>query len=122
MQRVPPELTSAARKLRRTPTDAERKLWATLRLYRPRFTRQLVIDDHLVDFACRGARLVIELDGGQHALRMEEDAARTAKLAAHGWRVMRFWNNEVLENLEGVVARIAEAANAEAAPTRVRER
>lgn len=113
MQRVPPELTVAARALRRDPTDAERKLWSALRLYRPRFTRQLVIDRYIVDFACRAARLAIELDGGQHAWRTAEDAARSAKLAAHGWRVMRFWNNEVLENLDGVVARISADVGAE---------
>ena len=120
MQRVPPELTTAARALRREPTNAERELWSALRLYRPRFTRQLVIDRYIVDFACRSARLAVELDGGQHARRTAEDDARTAKLMAHGWRVMRFWNNEVLENLEGVVARISAEVGAEPKLPRVR--
>jgi len=57
-----------------------------------------------VDFACPAAKLAVELDGGQHATRMAADAARTATLAARGYRVVRFWNNDVLENIAGVIA------------------
>ncbi|MDO6414859.1 DUF559 domain-containing protein [Sphingomonas sp. BIUV-7] len=106
MQRVPPESTTNARRLRRDATVEERLLWAALRGLQPRFTRQLVVDRYIVDFACRSARLAIELDGGQHALRTEEDAARTAHLARHGWTVLRFWNDDVRDHLDGVLATI----------------
>ncbi|QJU59671.1 DUF559 domain-containing protein [Sphingomonas sp. AP4-R1] len=103
MQRIPPETKDRARRLRREGTFEERLLWSVLRENRPRFTRQLAIDRYIVDFACRTARIVIELDGGQHADRVEEDAARTAHLQRHGWTVLRFWNNDVRNHLEGVV-------------------
>ena len=67
MRRVDPKLTRHARNLRNASTKAERMLWLRLRQYRPRFTRQLVVGPYIVDLACREARLVIELDGGQHA-------------------------------------------------------
>lgn len=114
MERIPPELKAKARKMRREPTLAERKLWQLLRVRRPRFTRQLVIDRYIVDFACRSARVVIELDGGQHAFQADADAERTAYLEREGWIVLRFWNNEVPEHPEGVIARI-EAAVARSA-------
>ncbi len=98
-------LTSVARKLRNEMTDAERRLWSHLRasqLKGVRFTRQLPIGDFVVDFACRTARLAIELDGGQHS-DSASDEARTGLIEAHGWRVIRFWNNEVLENTDGVL-------------------
>ena len=70
-----------------------------------KFIRQFPIGSHIADFACRSAHLVIELDGGQH--REAIDAPRTASIEAHGYRVIRFWNNEVLWNLEGVLSAIA---------------
>ncbi|TPG22563.1 DUF559 domain-containing protein [Sphingomonas koreensis] len=103
MQRTAPELTDNARRLRHDATPAERLLWHALRTYRPRFTRQLVIGDVIVDIACRSVRLAIELDGGHHALQTEKDQARTEYLEARGWTVMRFWNNDVIDNVEGVV-------------------
>jgi very-short-patch-repair endonuclease len=103
MQRTAPELTANARNLRRDATPAERLLWHALRAYRPRFTRQLVVGDVIVDIACRAARLAIELDGGHHALQVDKDQARTEYLEAGGWTVMRFWNNDVIDNIEGVV-------------------
>jgi very-short-patch-repair endonuclease len=103
MQRTPPELTTNARRLRREATPAERRLWDALRSHRPRFTRQLVVGHHIVDLACRSVRIGIELDAGHHAMQVEADAVRSRYLAARGWRVLRFWNNEVLENVEGVV-------------------
>ena len=104
MQRVPPELTANARALRLNATDAEKRLWLHLRQCRPRFTRQLVVSHYILDFACRSLKLAIELDGGQHADRVEVDARRTAYLGAQGWRVLRFWNNDVLSNVDGVMA------------------
>lgn len=99
MQRVPPELTANARQLRREATPAERTLWNALRSHRPRFTRQLVVGHYIVDIACRRAKL----DGGHHALQVEADEALSRYLAAQGSTILRFWNNEVLENAEGVV-------------------
>jgi very-short-patch-repair endonuclease len=94
-----------ARDLRAKATDAERKLWAALggrRLGGFKFRRQVPIDRYFADFACLEARLIVELDGSQHMERSQYDDARTAALEAHGWRVMRFWNNDVLENVDGV--------------------
>ncbi|HEY2178172.1 MAG TPA: endonuclease domain-containing protein [Caulobacteraceae bacterium] len=98
--------TARARRLRAESTDAERKLWSALRARRqggPKFRRQVPIDRYVADFACFQARLIIELDGGQHADRTQEDAQRTAVLEACGWRVVRFWNTDVMDNLGGVV-------------------
>ena len=103
VQRIPPELTSNARQMRREPTDAERRLWLLLRSYRPRFTRQLVVSHFIVDLACRSAKLAVELDGGHHGEQVAADEARTRYLEANGWTVLRFWNYDVLANPEGVV-------------------
>jgi very-short-patch-repair endonuclease len=94
-----------ARRLRLNSTDAERRLWAVLRdrrLAGYRFRRQHPIGDFIVDFACTKHQLVVEADGGQHADKAE-DERRTAFLQAVGWRVIRFWNNDVLANTEGVI-------------------
>ena len=102
-------MTSVARKLRRDMTDAERRLWLHLRasqLCGVKFTRQFPIGNHVVDFACRSLKLAIECDGGQHS-DSATDAARTAAIAAHGYRVIRFWNHDVLENTDGVLETIA---------------
>jgi very-short-patch-repair endonuclease len=100
--------TVIARRLRRDATDAEKVLWRTLRERCPawKFRRQRPIGDHIADFACPAAKLVIELDGGQHAERHEEDAIRTAELARHGYRVIRFWNTDILGNIDGVLTSI----------------
>ena len=101
-----------ARLLRRDQTDAERKLWARLRdrqLQGAKFRRQHPLAPYIVDFCCPETKLVIELDGGQHATRHEIDATRTAFLHTKGYRVLRFWNNDVLANMEGVLHRITEA-------------
>ena len=103
-------LTGIARKLRSDMTDAERRLWTHLRasqLEGVKFTRQFPIGDYVVDFACRSARLAIELDGGQHADNPADDA-RTRVIEAHGYRVIRFWNNDVLQNTDGVLTMILE--------------
>ncbi len=102
MQRTPPELTSAARRLRSDATPAERRLWAILHDHKPRFTRQLVVSHYILDIACRSLKIGIELDGGHHGDMMEKDAARTAYLAGQGWTILRFWNSDVMTNLDGV--------------------
>ena len=103
-------LTSLARDLRNQPTEAERRLWLHLRSRRfegVKFTRQFPIGDFIADFASRSLRIAIELDGGQHS-DSPSDAGRTRIIEAHGYRVIRFWNNEVLGNIEGVLQVIAQ--------------
>ena len=100
-------LTPIARKLRHNSTDAERRLWRHLRsrqLEGAKFLRQFPIGPHVADFACRKAHLAVELDGGQHF--SEADAGRTAVIEAFGYRVVRFWNHDVLTNTDGVLEAI----------------
>jgi very-short-patch-repair endonuclease len=78
------------------------------RLIGRKFVRQFPIGDAIADFACRSAKLVVELDGGQHSDSLT-DPARTELIEAHGYKVIRFWNNDVLENLDGVLVEIASA-------------
>ena len=95
--------------MRGQPTDAENLLWQRLKTKQLRgwkFRRQEPVAGHVTDFLCYEARLVIELDGGQHASQSAADEKRTVALAAEGFRVVRFWNNEVLENIEGVLETI----------------
>jgi len=101
MRRVPEQFTRNARELRNNATKAERLLWVRLRRYRPRFTRQLVIEPYIIDLACRELKLAIELDGSQHAEAVEYDGRRTSYLESLGWIVLRLWNNEVVENPDG---------------------
>jgi very-short-patch-repair endonuclease len=85
-------------------TDAERKLWTILRarqLGGAKFRRQQPIGPFIADFVCQEARLIVEADGGQHAENVG-DVRRTAFLESKGYRVLRFWNNDILQNLEGV--------------------
>jgi very-short-patch-repair endonuclease len=108
-----------ARRLRRNPTEAETRLWSVLRkrgLAGARFRRQVPLGRYIVDFLCLDARLVVEIDGGQHATEAERDAERTRWLESQGFRVLRFWNNEVLENLDGVADGIAAALRATPLP------
>jgi very-short-patch-repair endonuclease len=101
--------SETARRLRANMTDAERKLWSLLRrkqLQEFRFRRQVPLGSYVADFACMSARLVIELDGGQHAVRTEQDERRTAWLERVGFRVLRFWNGEVFTNTDGVLETI----------------
>ena len=100
--------TRIARQLRRDGTEAERRLWRALREALPgwKFRRQHPIGRRIADFACPARKLVIELDGGQHGDLVDADAARSSELARHGYRVIRFWNNDVLENLAGVLETI----------------
>ena len=93
------------RRLRREATNAERRLWSALRdrrLRGYRFRRQHPIGEFIADFACTRHLLIVEADGGQHA-DSEDDRRRTAWLEAQGWRVARFWNNDILANTEGVI-------------------
>ena len=98
-----------ARNLRRNQTRAERLLWRHLRnrhLDGYRFRRQEVIGPYIVDFVCLEHKLIIELDGGQHVDAAEADTVRTQQLVAYGYRVIRFWNDEVLTRTDDVLERI----------------
>jgi very-short-patch-repair endonuclease len=112
-QRTPvaAQVRGHARTLRGRMTDAERKLWFALRdrrFARFKFRRQVPLGRYIADFVCFDARLVIEVDGGQHAASMR-DKLRDRWFVANGFRLLRFWNNDVLSNLEGVSTTIAEA-------------
>ena len=110
-QRINPTLTRRARALRSTATPEEPKIWHLLSRYRPRFTRQLPIGPYIADFACRQAKLVVEIDGGQHA-QSKRDMVRDEWLRREGWTVFRVWNSDVHENpigtAEAILARAAE--------------
>jgi len=87
-------------------TDAEQLLWRRLRnreLSGKKFRRQHEIGRYIADFVCTEAMLIIELDGGQHAKQVEYDGRRTRYLQAMGYRVLRFWNNDVLQDIESVL-------------------
>ena len=104
MSRVP-----VARALRKRSTEAEKLLWRHLRsrqLAGLKFRRQEPIGPYIVDFYCLAHRLIVEVDGGQHAVDQERDRERTAWLEARGHRVIRVWNAEVIDNIEGVLATI----------------
>ena len=106
------QLRHFARHMRNDPTDAEHALWNRLRMKRldgHRFLRQKVIDNAIVDFVCPKANLIIELDGGQHDRQRTDDQARTRRLNQHGYRVLRFWNNQVIHDLEAVLQTIQQA-------------
>ena len=114
-------LLDRARQMRSNPTDAERRLWSILRAGRIegfRWRRQEVIDDlYIVDFVCFEHRLIVEADGGQHA-QSAYDAERDTYLTKQGFRILRFWNNDVLANGDGVVASILDAIDSHGAQTR----
>jgi very-short-patch-repair endonuclease len=107
-----------ARELRAQMTDAERTLWRELRRRRlgARFRRQVPFGPYIADFASFEHRLVIEVDGGQHADQEGYDAMRSDFLESQGYRVLRFWNNEVLGNIDGVLLEIARALVADPPP------
>jgi very-short-patch-repair endonuclease len=89
-------------------------LWHALRdrLAAYKFRRQHPIGQRVADFACPAYKLVVELDGADHARETNTDAERSAELATHGYRVLRFWNNDVLQNLDGVLATIGREVGA----------
>jgi very-short-patch-repair endonuclease len=105
------QLRARVRELRKNPTDAERALWQRLRYWQLdgfKFRRQQSIGRYIVDLVCLQSRLIIELDGGQHVQRAGYDRDRDAWLQDQGFIVLRFWNDEVLRNIEGGLERIAE--------------
>jgi len=110
---MPDRQRQFARQMRAQPTDAERVLWQRLRhdiaLAGSHFRRQVLVGPFIVDFASRKARIVIELDGGQHNWQQASDTSRQRQIEAAGYRVLRFWNNDVLGNLEGVLTEIQSA-------------
>ena len=113
MPEKPRRPTKRAQSLRNNATDCERLLWFQLRQRRLdglKFSRQIPVGPFICDFVCRDRMLVVELDGGQHS--PESDAPRTFFLEKAGYQVIRFWNNELLENLDGVLEAICVAAKA----------
>jgi very-short-patch-repair endonuclease len=98
--------TAIAKTLRKRPTDSERLLWKHLRAKQIegyKFRRQEPMGRYIVDFACHEKRIVVEVDGSQHAKDKERDGERDRWLKEQGYNVLRFWNNEVLANIEGVL-------------------
>jgi primosomal protein N' (replication factor Y) len=105
------ESRTFARDLRKFSTDAERRLWSRLRnrrLFGFKFRRQQPLGPYVVDFVCFECRMIVEADGGQHANDSAYDEARTNYLDSCGYRVLRFWNNDILADTEGVLTKIAE--------------
>ena len=112
MKAPPRVLRDRARDLRANETDAERILWTRLRgrqLEGAKFRRQQPIGPFVADFCCMERGLVIEIDGGQHATDTAADEQRTALLAAEGYRVLRFWNNDVMKDINAVLQVIQQA-------------
>jgi very-short-patch-repair endonuclease len=112
MLRVPTYTKTFSRQLRNEMTVAESYLWQRLRsrqIHGFKFRRQHPVGKYILDFACIEARLAIEVDGGQHNEMQINDDQRTALLEAQGWKVLRFWNNEVLQNIEGVLEKVLNA-------------
>lgn len=99
------DIKTKSRLLRQNSTGAERQLWSILRnrqFHQLKFRRQYPIEPYIVDFVCLEKKLIVEIDGGQHADQVNYDIARSVFLESKGFLVVRFWNNEVLENIEGV--------------------
>jgi very-short-patch-repair endonuclease len=107
-----PVILDRARRMRREMTQPELKLWSILRnraLVGVKFRRQMPIGNYIADFCCLDRRLIVELDGGQHAEQEAADVLRRRFLATEGFRVLRFWNDQVLSGSEFVVAEILAA-------------
>ncbi|MCR4301604.1 MAG: DUF559 domain-containing protein [Sulfuricaulis sp.] len=105
-----PSVRARVRGLRQRQTDAEKKLWRFLRarqLNKAKFRRQYPIGQFVVDFFCPDQRLVVELDGGHHAMQVQKDRLRAEALNQRGYRVLRFWDDEVLKDTEAVLQAIA---------------
>ena len=104
---LPTDALANARSLRTASTDAERKLWSRLRgrqIQSLKFRRQHPIPPYIADFCCLERRLIVEIDGSQHSTPL--DANRTARLERDGWKVIRFWNNDVLSHIDSVLEAI----------------
>jgi very-short-patch-repair endonuclease len=115
IQRTTPKTLLRAKELRHTPTPAEVKLWLHLRVNQLNghsFRRQHAIGPFITDFCCIKAKLVIEVDGGQHVEQEAYDLERTAYLQSRGYRVIRFWNEDVMKNTDRVVEMILEELEA----------
>jgi crossover junction endodeoxyribonuclease RuvC len=111
--------TDLARKLRHEGTEAEKRVWRLLRAHQigAKFRRQQPIEGYIVDFVCFEHRLVVEIDGGQHSDADDHEKRWIRCLAANGFRILRFWNNDVMENEEGVYERIMTELRAAPAPS-----
>ena len=112
---LPPRNRSRAKAMRRSMTEAELKLWNELRAHRLMglgFRRQFPISGYIVDFACPAKKLIVEVDGSQHseAARSEYDEVRTRRLQEDGWTVLRFWNHDILGDIDNVCQHIVVAA------------
>ncbi|MBZ9905177.1 endonuclease domain-containing protein [Mesorhizobium sp. BR115XR7A] len=112
---VPSRQRKNAKSMRRVMTDAELKLWNELRAHRlmgMSFRRQGLIGPYVVDFACSAHRLIVEVDGSQHAdaEHSKRDQARSAYLSASGWTILRFWNDDVIRDIDNVCQHIVIAA------------
>ena len=116
---ISPKLRANAKRLRRDMTEAEARLWTQLRAHRLmglKFRRQLPIAGYIADFACAEHKLIVELDGSQHGqdANIIYDAERTRRLQANGWTVLRFWNDDVLKQLDEVCRHILKTAGVNA--------
>jgi very-short-patch-repair endonuclease len=110
LKKHPPSVSVVrARELRGNPTEAAKAMWRLLKTHFPegRFRRQVPIRHFIADFASHRLRVVIEIDGGQH--NREADAARTRMIEAEGYLIIRFWNNDVLQNSHGCMIQLQEA-------------
>jgi len=102
-------MKALARTLRSDSIDAERELWKYLRAHRMagfKFRRQMVIEPYIVDFVCIEARLIVEADGGQHLEQLEADRTRTEFLESLGYKILRFWNHDILSDAHAVLEKI----------------
>jgi very-short-patch-repair endonuclease len=123
---LPPQNRTRAKAMRRKLTDAELRLWNELRAHRLMglgFRRQYPVAGYIVDFACPSKKMIVEVDGSQHgeeeSVRLDDE--RTARLSADGWTVLRFWNDDVLRNLDNVCLHIVREAGLGAADAMARE-
>ncbi len=116
------KLTLNARNLRKNMTTQERKLWNIIKnkqFYNYKFLRQYVIGGYIVDFICREEKIIVEIDGGQHNQNenIKYDKNRNKYLENLGYKVVRFWNNEIDDNIEGVYRKLQEIVMIKTAPT-----
>ncbi|UGX88067.1 MULTISPECIES: DUF559 domain-containing protein [unclassified Phyllobacterium] len=112
---VSPKIRGNAKSMRKALTDAELKLWNAVRAHRlmgMAFKRQMPIAGYIVDFACPTRRLIVEVDGSQHGhdIDLKYDLNRTQRLEADGWTMLRFWNDDVLRDIDGVCQHIVSVA------------
>jgi len=122
---LPPQNRARAKSMRRAMTEAELKLWNELRAHRLMglgFRRQVPVAGFIVDFACAAQRLIVELDGSQHGESAQRlaDQLRSQRLSEDGWTILRFWNDDVLRDMDGVCSHIVAAAGLAAADAATR--